>query len=86
MVSILIFSIFLNIITLGFTFIIYSDYEKLKKENKQLKQRKIKVSDQLFSCFEKVMIKAIESGDIKLYKTYRDMYNDLIPKITSYKF
>ena len=73
-------SITLNIILIVFCFLERSTIIKLQKENLRLKRRKIKASEQMIQSFEKAMIAAIDTGNIKQYRKYRDMYNDLISK------
>ena len=73
-------SITLNIILIAFCFLERSTIVKLRKENLRLKRRKIKASEQMIQSFEKAMIAAIDTGNIKQYRKYRDMYNDLVSK------
>lgn len=73
-------SITLNIILIAFCFLERSTIIKLRKENLRLKRRKIKASEQMIQSFEKAMIAAIDTGNIKQYRKYRDMYNDLVFK------
>ena len=73
-------SITLNIILIAFCFLERSTIIKLRKENLRLKRRKIKASEQMIQSFEKAMIAAIDTGNIKQYRKYRDMYNDLVSK------
>lgn len=73
-------SITLNIILITFCFLERSTIIKLRKENLRLKRRKIKASEQMIQSFEKAMIAAIDTGNIKQYRKYRDMYNDLVSK------
>lgn len=70
-------SIILNIILLTLCFFEYLEFKKLQQENFQIKKRKVYASDRLIQTFEKAMIESIESGNIKQYKKYRNMYNDL---------
>lgn len=70
-------SIVLNIILLTLCFFEYLEFKKLQQENFQIKKRKVYASDRLIQTFEKAMIESIESGNIKQYKKYRNMYNDL---------
>lgn len=73
-------SITLNFILIAFCFLERDTIVKLRKENLRLKRRKIKASEQMIQSFEKAMIAAIDTGNIKQYRKYRDMYNDLVSK------
>lgn len=77
--GILIISILLNITMIVIFFFVNLELTNLKKENSNLKKRKVKASDEMIRSFEKAMIEAIDVGDLERYKEYRDMYNDLIP-------
>lgn len=80
MTYLMIASIVLNIILILLFFIERLQRVKLHKENLKLKRRKVQASEQMIQSFEKAMVAAIDTGNLKRYQEYRDMYNDLVLK------
>lgn len=62
--------------------LLYTKILQLKKKYILLRKRKVPASFQLIRSIEAAMIASIESGNLKRYKKYRNIYNDLSPKNT----
>ena len=77
MILIFIFSLLLNI------FLIFL-LIRLKQENDFFKSKTI-VSNKIVYALEAAMMKAIDSGDVKQYKTYKELYDNLMPKMPLYR-
>ena len=76
MMLILIFSLLLNIL---FIFLLI----QFKRENDFFKCKTV-VSNKIVYAMESAMMKAIDSGDVKQYKTYKELYDNLMPKMPLY--